>query len=202
MRPALPSQDGSVSTSAASTVPDTEDDFFETRPAELPSSSAAEGAATGLVATTTTIGIPGLSITAPWRDAAPIDPRYTCNGDNVSPALSWSVAPEGTQEIAVTMIDQDASFDHWAMTGIAPDRTGLAEDETPEGAAAALNGTGAPGYTGPCPPGGTTHTYRITVHFLDHALGLTGGGSADDMRAAIDAATLASADVTGTFTSS
>lgn len=202
MRPASPSQDGSVSTSAASTVPITEDDFFDTIATQLPSSSAAQGAATTLAATTSTIGIPGLSITAPWRDGAPIDSRYTCKGENVAPALSWSAAPEGTQEIAVTMIDQDASFDHWAMTGIPPDRTGLAENETPAGAASALNGSGASGYTGPCPPTGTTHTYRITVHFLDHALGLAGGGSAEEMRAAIEAATLASAQVRGTFTTS
>lgn len=202
MRPALPSQDGSVSTSAAPTTPATENDFFETRPTDVSSTSAAGGAATTNFQTTSTIGIPGLSLTAPWRNGAPIDPRYTCKGENVAPALSWSQAPEGTQEIAVTMIDQDASFDHWAMAGIPPDRTGLAENEIPEGAAAALNGTGKPGYTGPCPPAGATHTYRITVHFVDHALGLTAGGPADDMRAAIDAATFARAELTGTFTGS
>ncbi|MGZ7023291.1 MAG: YbhB/YbcL family Raf kinase inhibitor-like protein, partial [Ilumatobacteraceae bacterium] len=55
---------------------------------------------------------------------------------------------------------------------------------------------------GPCPPAGTTHTYRIAVHYLSRALHLTSGGSAADMRAAIDAATIASAQVTGTFTGS
>jgi phosphatidylethanolamine-binding protein (PEBP) family uncharacterized protein len=185
MRPALPSQDGSVSTSAAPTTPLTEDDFFETRPTAAPTSSAATtGSTTTLAQTTSTVGVPGLSLTAPWRDGAPIDPRYSCKGENVSPALSWSAAPEGTQEIAVTMIDQDADF------------------EIPAGAAAALNGRGATGYTGPCPPAGTTHTYRITVYFLDHALGLAAGGSGDDMRSAIEAATFASAQVTGTFAGS
>ncbi|MEY2400452.1 MAG: Phosphatidylethanolamine-binding protein, partial [Ilumatobacteraceae bacterium] len=85
---------------------------------------------------------------------------------------------------------------------IAPDITNLAEDTPPEGAVAALNGSGAAGYTGPCPPAGATHTYRITVHYLDRALALTSGGAAGDMQAAIEDATLATAQVTGTFTGS
>ena len=85
------------------------------------------------------------------------------------------------------------------MAGIKPDVTSLAENTPPEGAVAALNGSGASGYTGPCPPSGATHTYRITVHYLDRALLLSSGGAAVDMRAAIDEATLATAQVTGTF---
>ena len=88
------------------------------------------------------------------------------------------------------------------MAGIAPDITTLAENTTSPGAVAALNGAGAAGYTGPCPPAGTTHTYRITVHYLNRALLLASGGAAADMRTAIDAATIASAQVTGTFTGS
>ena len=141
-----------------------------------------------------------MTVTAPWRDGAPIDPRYTCKGANVSPALSWSAAPQGTREIAVTLVDQDASFNHWTMAGIKPTVTSLAENTLPEGAVVALNGSGAARYTGPCPPAGTTHTYRVTVHYLDSALLLSSGGSPDDMRLAIDDATLATAQVTGTFT--
>jgi Raf kinase inhibitor-like YbhB/YbcL family protein len=207
MRPALPSQNGSVSTTAPPTAPDTEDDFFDTVGPTNPASPGGNGA----IATTVLAGtgpstlaplVPALTVTAPWRNGSAIDPRYTCKGDNVSPALSWTGAPEGTQEIAITLIDQDFDFDHWALAGIGPDLTSVAENTTPAGAVAALNGSGTAGYTGPCPPTGTTHTYRITVHYLDRALQLTAGGKAADMRAAIDAATLATAQVTGTFTSS
>ena len=92
MRPALASQDGTVSTTAPPTVPGTGDDFFD--------DTAAAGA------NTVAPLVPGLAVTAPWRDGSPIDARYTCKGANVAPALSWTEAPEGTQEIAVTMIDQ------------------------------------------------------------------------------------------------
>ncbi len=203
LRPALPSQDGSVSTTAPPTAPDLEDDFFDTAasnpalpggPIE-PSTTALPGTGPSTVAPL----VAASALTAPWRDGGPIDPRYTCQGDDVSPALSWRKAPAGTQEIAITMIDQDASFDHWTMAGIAPDVESMAENTPPEGAVAALNGSGGLGYTGPCPPAGSRHVYRITVHFLDQPLLLSSGGSADDMRAAIDDATLATAQVSGTF---
>jgi Raf kinase inhibitor-like YbhB/YbcL family protein len=206
MRPALPSQDGSVSTSAAPTVPDTEDDFFDTvgttvaLPAGAVEISTTVGAGTG--SSTTAPVSQALTVTAPWRDGGPIDAIYTCKGDNVSPALSWTAAPAGTQEIAITLIDQDASFDHWTMAGIQPTVTNIAENTPPEGAVAALNGSGSAGYAGPCPPSGTTHTYRITVHYLSRALLLSSGGPAADMRTAINQATLATAEVTGTFTGS
>src|SRR3954470_6497043 len=200
LRPALPSQNGSVSTTAASTVPDTEDDFFTTE-------AGAAGAPGGPIeVSTTNTGVTiataaaALAVTAPWRDGAGIDPRYPCKGDNVAPALSWSPAPAGTQEIAVTMIDEDADFDHWTLAGIKPDVTSLAENTPPEGAVAALNGSGKAGYTGPCPPSGT-HTYRITVYYLDSALQLAAGDPTDAMRTAIDDVTLATAEVSGTFSS-
>lgn len=205
MRPALPSQNGSVSTTAAATVPDTEDDFFDTAASDPalpggpiePSTTAIAGSGSG--PSTVAALVASLTVTAPWRDGGPIDARYTCKGDDVSPALSWTNAPSGTQEIAITMIDQDASFDHWTMAGIAPDVASLAENTPPEGAVVALNGEGGLGYTGPCPPAGSRHVYRITVHYLDTPLLLSSGGSADDMRAAIDDATIATAQVSGTF---
>jgi Raf kinase inhibitor-like YbhB/YbcL family protein len=208
----LPSQNGSVSTSAAPTtqVESTDDGaFFDTVDTADTfytdgSSSTTTGSSTTTSTSTTSTTTPVLpfSITAPWREGAPIDARYTCKGANIAPALSWTAAPEGTQEIALTMIDQDATFDHWTLTGIAPDVVSLAEGQVPTGAVAALNGSGAAGYTGPCPPAGATHTYRITVHYLNRALLLAAGGAAADTRTSIDAATIASAQVTGTFVGS
>jgi Raf kinase inhibitor-like YbhB/YbcL family protein len=203
MRPALPSQNGSVSTTAAPTVPDTENDFFDTAASSQalpggpiePSTTAVPGTGPSTVAPL----VSALTVTAPWRDGSPIDPRYTCKGDNVSPALSWTNAPSGTQEIAITMIDQEASFDHWTLAGIGPSVVSMAENTPPEGAVAALNENGGLGYEGPCPPVGSRHIYRITVHYLDRALLLTSGISADTMRTAIDDATIATAQVTGTF---
>jgi len=204
LRPALPSQNGSVSTSVASSVPTTEDDFFNTEATTAAAAAAAPGGpievsttGTGVTLATATSA---LAVTAPWRDGAPIDPRYTCKGSNVAPALSWSPAPAGTQEIAITMIDEDATFEHWTLAGIKPDVTSMAENTPPPGAVAAINGSGKAGYTGPCPPSGT-HTYRITVYYLKQALQSSSGETTAAMRSAIDAATLSTAEVTGTFSS-
>ena len=69
----------------------------------------------------------------------------------------------------------------------------------PDGAIQALNGSGGKGYTGPCPPEGQTHTYVLTVHYLGDQIELGDGAQGADLLAAIDAATIADAQVTGTF---
>jgi len=41
-------------------------------------------------------GAAGFRLFAPWAEGAPIDARYTCDGDDISPAISWSGPPAGT----------------------------------------------------------------------------------------------------------
>lgn len=144
-----------------------------------------------------------LTITAPWAEGAAMPAKYTCDGANVAPALTWTVAPDGTKSIAVTMSDTDApTFTHWVVAGLSPTLVGLDEDTVPVGAVEATNGAGSIGYTGPCPPAGTTHHYVITVHYLGNVVNLTDGAPAKEMIDAITAAELTSAEVTGTFSRS
>jgi Raf kinase inhibitor-like YbhB/YbcL family protein len=141
-----------------------------------------------------------LTVTAPWVDAGPIDPRYTCDGLNVAPALSWSPAPEGTVEIAVTMEDLDnPDFTHWAIAGLQPQLVALQEDTVPLDAYQATNGVGDIGYTGPCPPAGSTHTYVFTVHYLSQTVSLTDGAPGGELIGGITSVEIASAEVNGTF---
>ena len=186
LRPAQPGQNASVSTtSAVPLVDDTLAPFPELE----------------TVAPVTLAPLIGaLDVTAPWADGGAIDARFTCNGANIAPGLSWSVAPAGTAEIAITVADSDApSFVHWAMAGISPDVTTLAEGVIPPGAIQSTNTSGQLGYTGPCPPAGTTHTYYVTVHYLDQQLDLADGVAGQDLRLAIDTATAASASTSGTY---
>jgi Raf kinase inhibitor-like YbhB/YbcL family protein len=144
-----------------------------------------------------------LVATAPWRDGQAIDPRYTCDDLNIAPALSWSPAPEGTVEIAISLTDLDApDFVHWVIAGLSPDAIALDEDTVPIGAYEANNGLGDLGYTGPCPPAGAPHTYVITVHYLGAATGLDDGVEGSDLMLAISAAETAFAEVSGTFSRS
>lgn len=143
---------------------------------------------------------PNDSVTAPWEDGGIIDARYTCEGLNVAPALSWAEAPLGTVEIAITFEDLDSpSFVHWIIAGISPNTTSLAEGEVPIGAYEATNGVGDIGYTGPCPPAGEEHLYLVTVHFLGIPTGLADGVPGDELYISIANAEAAFAEVTGTF---
>lgn len=192
LRPAGADQIGSVSTTSA--PPATDDPTFSD-PDAADSTSAP-------TSTAGTLAPPAgaLLATAPWREGGAIDPRFTCDGLNLAPALSWSAAPVGTVEIAITMVDLDAPlFAHWVIAGLAPTTIALDEGTVPLGAYEALNGLSDIGYTGPCPPAGTTHDYVVAVHYLGAASGLDDGSSAGDLITAIEAVETAIADVTGTF---
>jgi hypothetical protein len=194
LRPAKPDQTQSISTlGTTTTVAPLDGGFLDTT-----SPSTADTADS---ASTLPLGDEQLSVVAPWDDGAAIDPRYTCDGDGIAPALSWSPAPEGTVEIAVTLRDIDQpTFAHWAMAGIAPDQVALAEDSVPVGAYEATNGAGAIGYIGPCPPAGSTHHYVLAVHYLGAQTHLTDGAAPGDLIDGITAAEIASVEVEGTFT--
>lgn len=195
LRPPTERQDATISAPSTTEVtpvfddPDSTDDLLPTEPFDtLDPTDTFPTSVTEYVAV------------APWRDGAAIDERYTCNGLNIAPALSWSAAPVGTVEIAITLTDLDApGFAHWGIAGIPATNIALNEDTVPLGAYEAMNGNGALGYTGPCPPAGEPHTYAITVHYLGDATGLDDGVSVAELITTIDSSALASAEVTGTF---
>ncbi|MEL7119882.1 MAG: YbhB/YbcL family Raf kinase inhibitor-like protein [Bacteroidota bacterium] len=103
---------------------------------------------------------------------------FGCVGDNLSPQLSWSNAPEGTKSFAITMYDPDAptgsGWWHWVVFDIPNDVNSLAngagdvsKDLMPTQAIQSITNYGVPGYGGPCPPENHgIHQYVITVHAL------------------------------------
>lgn len=204
LRPARPDQNASISTTAAPSSP-TEPgiggvlgDLTPATVSDVPSSTTGST----LIAPVSVGQSPPGGAVAPWADGGPIGAPYTCTGAGVAPALSWPAAPTATVEIAITMVDeQQPSFQHWNMAGLAADRTSLAQGEIPAGSFQGLNGNGSIGYAGPCPPAGETHTYVIAVHYLSAQVELGNGAAGADLRLAIEAATTATAQVTGTFKS-
>jgi Raf kinase inhibitor-like YbhB/YbcL family protein len=162
------------------------------------------GADTGLSESPELAGEP-FTLVAPWLDGATIDPRYTCDGENVAPALSWGGVPPGTVEVAIAMVDDSAVSDgqpfvHWVIGGIDPAEIALVEGDVPPGSIQALNFFGDVGYGGPCPPpGDEPHLYRLTAYALNQQLELADGDTATEFLATIATLSIASSDVTGLY---
>jgi Raf kinase inhibitor-like YbhB/YbcL family protein len=141
-----------------------------------------------------------------------IDSRFTCDGEDVSPALSWEGVPEGSAELALVMEDPDApggTFTHWILYGLAAGETALPEGVSEGGTVAGppplrqgANDFGTVGYGGPCPPGGETHDYAFRLLALDAETGLEGGASRDELLVAVEGHVLAEAILTGNYSRS
>jgi Raf kinase inhibitor-like YbhB/YbcL family protein len=94
-----------------------------------------------------------------FSDGAAIPRRFTCDGEDVSPALQWSGAPPQTKSFVLLCDDPDAPagvWRHWAVYDIPGDQTALAEDagrvQAGQDFKQAGNDFDRPGYGGPCPP--------------------------------------------------
>jgi Raf kinase inhibitor-like YbhB/YbcL family protein len=101
-----------------------------------------------------------------------LDPRFTCDGENLSPPLTWSGVPEGASELRLGVTDPDApsgSFTHWMVSGIDPSAPGVGQGAVPAGGTEEPNGFGDAAYGGPCPPKGAPHRYVFTIEALDDA---------------------------------
>jgi Raf kinase inhibitor-like YbhB/YbcL family protein len=150
------------------------------------------------------VGEPGLELrSAAFADGTLIPDRYSRQGGNVSPPLEWVNVPDGTEELALVCSDPDApgaTFVHWVLANLPRESSGVDEDVTPPEAVQGRNGFGDLGWGGPQPPvGDDPHRYVFRLYAVDRPLGLGEGVSAEDVAAAADGHTLASATLTGRF---
>jgi Raf kinase inhibitor-like YbhB/YbcL family protein len=140
-------------------------------------------------------------LTLPWADGGAIDARFTCDGADTSPALRWTAPPAGTVELALVVTDDDANgYIHWAVAAIPPTAGGTAEGATIPGAVEGTNGFGKPGYGGPCPPAGSTHTYRFALYALSQQAELPADFTGQDLEQIAGPAAVTVAETTGTYT--
>jgi Raf kinase inhibitor-like YbhB/YbcL family protein len=135
-----------------------------------------------------------------------------CNGENISPALSWSGEPAGTQSFAVTMYDPDAragsGWWHWMVFNIPASVHALAAGagsdgakDLPAGAVQGRNDFGLSQYSGPCPPvGDHAHHYEITVYAVKVArLPLDNTASGAAVSSGLRSNALATAKIVGRY---
>ncbi len=116
-----------------------------------------------------------------FANNAAIPQRYTCEGDDLSPPLSFGGVPSGTKSLAFILDDPDApdpaapqrTWVHWVLYNLPATTSGLAEaikpSALPEGARSGKNDWGRTGYGGPCPPTGR-HRYFHKLYALDTVL--------------------------------
>jgi Raf kinase inhibitor-like YbhB/YbcL family protein len=131
-----------------------------------------------------------------------IPDRYSKDGGDVSPPLTWDPAPAGTAELVLLCEDPDApggTFVHWVITGLDASETDLAEGEIPPDATLGRNGYGDSGWGGPQPPVGETHRYVFTLIAVDEPLQVGPDAGPEDVRAAASGHELATSTLVGRF---
>jgi len=141
-----------------------------------------------------------------FEEGGMIPKKYTCDGEDASPPLSWTGVPEGTEALALICDDPDApvgTWVHWVIFNIPPDTTGLSENIPPErvlesGARQGRNDFGNIGYGGPCPPRGT-HRYYFKLYALDKKVDLEPGVTKDELLKAMEGHVLAEGRLMGRY---
>ena len=99
---------------------------------------------------------------------------YTCDGENISPPLTFSGVPKSAQSLVLIMDDPDAPsgvWVHWLLWNIRAETQTIEEGETPKEAVAGTTSFGVAQYGGPCPPNGE-HRYFFKLYALDAELEL------------------------------
>ena len=89
-----------------------------------------------------------------FKNGSGIPKRFTCDGENISPALSWTGAPPDAKSFVIVCCDPDApagTWYHWGIYDLSPTRHELEEGPPDSDAAAreAINDFGDRGYGGP-----------------------------------------------------
>jgi Raf kinase inhibitor-like YbhB/YbcL family protein len=152
-----------------------------------------------------------LSLTASGFGAdGAIPASHTCDGANISPALSWSGLPDGTRSLALVVDDPDApdpaapklTWVHWVLYNIPPQAGGLPEGvepaALPPGTREGLNDWQRTGYGGPCPPIGT-HRYFHKLYALDTVLPDLGKPTKAQLEQAMQGHVLQQAELVGRY---
>jgi Raf kinase inhibitor-like YbhB/YbcL family protein len=152
-----------------------------------------------------------LSITSTaFQHLGQIPARYTCEGDDLAPALAWTGVPAGTKSLVLIVDDPDApdpaaprtTWVHWVLYNLPPDTRGLPEGATgrdlPAGTKEGVNDSRRTSYSGPCPPIGR-HRYFHKLYALDAVLGDLGQATKAKLEAAMKGHVLAQAELVGTY---
>src|SRR4030042_894202 len=141
-----------------------------------------------------------------FADGGMIPPKYTCDGQDISPPLEWDAVPDGTKSIALISDDPDApmgTWVHWVLFNLLAETGNLEEnippDKTlPNGARQGTTDFKRIGYGGPCPPSGT-HRYFFKIYALDTKLDLAAGAKKGELLKAMEGHILGQGQLIGKY---
>jgi Raf kinase inhibitor-like YbhB/YbcL family protein len=142
---------------------------------------------------------------AGFSDNTTIPPIYSCDGNDISPPLSWSNAPEGTKSFALILKSPDWSAGLvylWIVYNIPNTMTSLTEGANrnlPDGISVGTNYYNETTYRGPCPPDSLSHHYVFTLYALDTLLDLPTSIEGDDFLLKINSHIIQQTSLTGVF---
>lgn len=143
-----------------------------------------------------------------FEAGGPIPPIHTCDGNDISPPLSWTGLPPGTKSLALIVDDPDApdpaapqrTWVHWVLYDIPADAGGLEQGgrHLPAGTREGSNDWKRTTYGGPCPPVGR-HRYFFKLYALDVPLPDLKGPTKQQLEHAIDGHVLEKTELIGTY---
>jgi Raf kinase inhibitor-like YbhB/YbcL family protein len=148
-----------------------------------------------------------MQITSPaFMEGGLIPSKYSCDGQDISPALEWKDIPVATKSFALISDDPDApvgTWVHWVVYNIPSNISSLSENVKPEkdfknGMRQGNNSWPKIGYGGPCPPSGT-HRYFFRLYALDTMLDLKSGATKAQLLQAMKGHILAEAQLMGKY---
>jgi Raf kinase inhibitor-like YbhB/YbcL family protein len=147
-----------------------------------------------------------LEITSPaFAEGEAIPVKFSCDGEDTSPALTWTEPPAGTQSFVLIMDDPDAggTWVHWVVYNLPASSRGLEEaipvdSEISGGGLQGRNSSRINGYQGPCPPSGS-HRYFFKLYALDTVLDLPAGAHNVEVTVGMKDHILATAELMGNF---
>jgi Raf kinase inhibitor-like YbhB/YbcL family protein len=152
-----------------------------------------------------------LTLTSPaFEPGGEVPARFTCEGEDISPALAWSGVPATAASLALIVDDPDApdpkapktTWVHWVLYNIPASSSGpagLPEAAAPSGGILqGLNDWKRTGYGGPCPPIGR-HRYFFKLYALDIVLPDLREPTKAKLEAAMDGHILIRAELMGTY---
>ena len=139
-----------------------------------------------------------------------IPEKYTCDGEGISPPLSFSEVPEDAKSLVLINDDPDApgeTWVHWIVWNISPKTEEVDEAATPEGAREGVTSFGKHGYGGPCPPASPakrgepsgTHRYFFKLYALDTELDIPEDADKFELEEAMDGHIIEEAEMIGLY---